>query len=153
MHANPTISKSGADGFTLVELLTVVAVMSILLVVSLPIYFDYSTRAEVSEGISLMGEFKTRVTDTYYSVGDFPATNAEAGMGEPADYATNKITQISISTGGIVTVEYNLNSLGTDNRLSFQPSLVDLGVDWTCLPAASRGIENRYVPSECRVEP
>ena len=139
-------------GFTLLELLTVVAVVSILLVVSLPIYFDYQTRAKVSEGVSLMGEFKTRVTETYYTVNAFPANNAEAGMDQPVNYATEKIALISISTGGVITVEYDLNSLGTDNRLEFQPSVTDVGVDWRCLPAASNGIENRFLPSECRTD-
>ncbi len=145
--------SSPQQGFTLLELLTVVAVISILLVVSLPIYFDYNTRAKVSEGVVLMGEFKTRVTETYYAEGAFPTDNEEAGMGEPADYATDKISRISIGTGGVITVEYDLDTLGTDNRLEFQPTVSDIGVEWSCLPAAAQGVDNRYIPSECRSEP
>lgn len=137
-------------GFTLLELLTVVAVMSILMVVSLPIYFDYATRAKVSEGIGLMGEFKTRVTDTYYANGSLPADNAEAGMGLPEDYATDKITRISIGTGGVITVEYDISSLGTDNLLEFSPSVSSMGIDWTCQSPATSGIQAIFVPSECR---
>ena len=139
-------------GFTLLELLTVVAVVSILAVVSLPIYFDYATRAQVTEGIAKMGEFKTRVTETYYGEGAFPISNSDAGMSDPEDYATDKITQISIGTGGVITVEYDIAVLGTDNRLDFQPSVNDVGVNWTCLPAATNGIEDRYIPSECRTD-
>lgn len=137
-------------GFTLLELLTVVAVMSILMVVSLPIYFDYATRARVSEGVNLMGEFKTRVTDAYYANGSLPADNAEAGMGLPEEYATDKITRISIGTGGTITVEYDINSLGTDNLLEFSPSVSSMGVDWICQSPVASGVEANYLPSECR---
>ena len=151
MNAETTITRH-QSGFTLLELLTGVAVVSILLVISLPIYFDYSTRAQVSEGISLMGEFKTRVTETYYANGDFPVSNADAGMGNPTDYATDKVTLISISTGGTITVEFDINTLGTDNRLDFQPSVTSLGVEWRCLPSSSNGVRNQYIPSECRTD-
>lgn len=138
------------QGFTLLELLTVVAVASILMVVSLPIYFDYATRAKVSEGINLMGEFKTRVTDTYYANGSLPDDNAAAGMALPEDYATDKITRISIGTGGTITVEYDINSLGTDNLLEFSPTVSTVGVEWSCQSPSANGVEANYLPSECR---
>ena len=137
-------------GFTLLELLTVVAVISILVVVSLPMYFNYAARAQVVEGVNLMGEFKTRVTDSYYSTGDFPASNAAAGMADPEAYATDRIARIDVGTGGVITVEYDIAILGTDNRLDFAPSLNSIGIDWVCQSSAIRGVDPTFVPSECR---
>lgn len=145
-----TIKITYEKGFTLLELLTVVAVISILAVICLPIYFDYATRAQVTEGISLMGEFKTRVTETYYANGSYPATNAQAGMGEPEDYATEKISSISIGEDGVITVEYSLSSLGSNNLLAFEPFDTGNGIDWSCIVPEANGIEDSYVPSECR---
>ena len=137
-------------GFTLLELMFVMAIASILAVIALPIYFDFSTRAKVSEGVNQMGSIKTKVTETYYSSGVLPADNSSAGMSAAADYATDKITQIYLGTGGVITVEFAIPELGAGNLLSFRPTPVDGGVAWTCEIPAVNGVPEAYVPPECR---
>jgi len=142
--------NSRNSGYTLLELLTIIAVVSILAVVSLPIYFDYATRAKVSEGVNMMGAIKTKVAEAYYSGGAYPSSNAQAGMALAGDYATDKISQIYVDEGGVITVEFSIASLGPNNLVSFQPNDTGGGIEWTCRAPAGGGVENRYLPPECR---
>ncbi len=158
-EANPEAERSTPGrkgghkevGFTLLELLFVIAIVSILTVISLPFYFDYATRTRVSEGVNTMGALKTRVAEAYYNNGTFPSTNGEAGMGDPGDYSTDHISQIQVSGSGVVTVTFAIASLGGNNRLSFIPTDAgDGSIEWECTSPPGNGVETAYLPPECR---
>lgn len=151
--ANLVGNRTMQRGLTLLELLTFLAVTSILAVVSLPIYFDHATRELVLDEFEKMGEFKDRVTESYYGNGRLPDSNNEAGMSNPGDYASDSIRRINVSAGGVITLAYNSDVLGDDNLLEFLPTLTNTGIEWICQPAATNGIRERYVPAKCRTLP
>ena len=78
--------KKGAQGFTLVELMVVVAIVSILAVIAIPAYQDYVVRSKVSEGMVFMAEAKTSVSEYFYMNKALPSGNEQAGLPDPGDY-------------------------------------------------------------------
>lgn len=143
-------SKNVTRGFTLLELLTVVAVISILAMLTLPIYFEYTVRTKVAEGLYILAELKNAVTETYQSNGAFPTDNSEAGLAEPTEYSTDYVSQVAVGANGVITVTFSLPTLAGANQLSFEPIDTGGGIDWRCRPADSSAIEEKYVPPECR---
>ena len=147
------MKSNSLNGFTMVELMVVLAVVSILAAVALPAYLNYSTRAKVTEGVGMMSAAKTDVMSFYVSNSTFPVTNLEAGLGPSTDYASRTVTGVSIGgdpSAGTITVELNLPQLGTDNLLQLVPTASESGFDWTCQAASVNGIVTNFLPSSCR---
>jgi type IV pilus assembly protein PilA len=137
-------------GFTLLELMTVIAVASILMVIALPIYFDYAARTKVSEGVNRLGSITSQIAEAYYTNGSFPADNSEAGLGVPGSYASDYVTGITVTAGGVATAELSVSELGANNLVSFTPSYTGTGIEWECSSPASNGVEDRFLPANCR---
>ena len=85
-HPGQGAMPGRAAGFTIVELMIVVAVVSVLALIALPVYLDYTVRSKVSEALVFMAEAKTSVSDAYYSNNDMPTNNVEAGLRDPNNY-------------------------------------------------------------------
>jgi len=138
------------QGFTLIELMIVVAIVGILAAIAIPAYQDYTVRAEVSEGLSLVDAPKTAVEDTYQSTGNPPTTNASAGYAGLST-ATSYVTAIAIGASSIITVTYSGNTGPMSGViLSMIPTLSPgQPVTWQCL-VATPTTNNRYVPAACR---
>ena len=151
--------KKVQQGFTLIELMIVVAIIGILAAIAIPAYQDYTIRAQVSEGLSLAGAAKAAVTEFYQDQGDFPADNAEAGL-EAADQISGKYVASVTVAGNTITVLYsstapqsaNSNIDGADLLLQ----AVDNGgsIGWTCLGGGSGGdplnANAKWLPAACR---
>jgi type IV pilus assembly protein PilA len=137
-------------GFTLIELMIVVAIIGILAAVALPAYQDYTTRAKVSEVILMAAPAKLAVTETTSSLGALASVTAtNTGYSFPG--ATKYVSGVAIAaTTGVVTVTSIVpNAAGT---LLFTPTEITAGtgqLTWRC---ASTGtvIASKYLPSECR---
>jgi type IV pilus assembly protein PilA len=114
-------------GFTLVELMVVVAIVSILAVIAMPAYLDYVLRSKVSEGMAFVGEAKTSVTEYYYTgtPRKMPVNNEQAGLPPAESYGDNQkyVQRIDISTStppvrlGSITVTFKLPGSEADGKV------------------------------------
>ncbi|USI99484.1 pilin [Xanthomonas prunicola] len=133
------------QGFTLIELMIVVAIIAILAAIALPAYQDYTTRAKLSEALTMSAPAKLAVTETSSSLGGLAqVTAANSGYSFPG--ATKYVSGVTIASGtGQVAVTSTVpNATGT---LLLTP--VDVGggqLKWTC----SSAINVKYLPAECR---
>ena len=136
------------EGFTLIELMIVIAIIGILAVIAIPAYKDYTVRAKMSEAIGFGASAKTSITEYYLSEGAWPTNNALAGLDTAANLNSTYVTSVTVGTGGEVSVR--IQSTGTDldgNDLVFSPGDYGGSVTWECgiLPALYS-----YVPATCR---
>ena len=130
-------------GFTLIELMIVVAIIGILAAVALPAYQDYTIRAKVTELVLAAASFKTTIAEKATVDG----TLASAGSGLTVT-AAGRIATGSVTTAGIVTMTGNAASVGTSVTIILSPSLGGGRVAWACTTGSSALW--KYVPAECR---
>ncbi|MEQ8663461.1 MAG: pilin [Gammaproteobacteria bacterium] len=136
------------QGFTLIELMIVVAIIGILAAVAIPAYQDYTVRARVTEGLSLASGAKTSVSEFFSSQGNLPADNGEAGMAAAASIRGNSVRQVSIVGNGVIQVTFSGNPID-GALLELVPTEVDGQVTWVCGGGAT-DLEPKYRPSSCR---
>lgn len=136
-------------GFTLIELMIVVAIIGILAAIAIPMYSDYIVRSQVSEGIQLTGGAKIAIIEFHQERGRYAADNTEAGAAEPLDINGRYVTSVTIA-GPVITVKY-----GNEVRGSITGQTVTLTADdsagsvrWIC---KSGTIDEKYLPTACRV--
>ena len=146
---------ANASGFTIIELMIVVAIVSILAVIALPAYQDYVTRSKVSEGLGFVAEAKSTVAEYYHSNRSMPTDNNTAGLGPPGNYSRYNFVR-SLSVGslpvpGTITINFKLPNTAIDNKnLQLVPDTSGIDIVWTCQPAVVDGVETKYVPANCR---
>lgn len=140
--------KTIQKGFTLIELMIVVAIIGILAAVALPAYQDYTVRAKVSELILAAASHKTSIAEKAMVDGDI----ALSGVGLTMTIS-GKVTSGGVSTDGIVTVagDNTPSSVGANVSLTLKPTLVNGKVLWACYAGSST--QFRFVPAECRKTP
>lgn len=141
------MKKQVQKGFTLIELMIVVAIIGILASIALPAYQDYTKRAHVSEGLSLASGAKTAVAEYYSTNAAWPSNNASAGLADATDISGTAVKSVTVSTGGVVTAAFN-SKVVDPGTIILTPTDNGGAIAWECTNSGS-GM-NKYVPSKCR---
>lgn len=136
------------QGFTLIELMIVVAIIGILAAIAIPAYQDYTKRARVTEGLSLASAAKTSVSEYYASNNAFPDNNASAGLA--TTISGTSVSDVQLSTSGVITITYKPVVDSTTNKLQLTPTAGSGAVTWKCAAPATNGVPSNWLPSNCR---
>ncbi|EMS5263331.1 pilin [Neisseria gonorrhoeae] len=160
-------------GFTLIELMIVIAIVGILAAVALPAYQDYTARAQVSEAILLAEGQKSAVTEYYLNNGEWPKDNASAGVAStPTDIKGKYVQKVEVNNG-VVTAQMASTGVNKEiqgKKLSLWAKRQDGSVKWFCGQPVKRNdaanddvtddnggknnaIDTKHLPSTCRDEP
>ncbi len=139
------------QGFTLIELMIVVAIIGILAAIAIPAYQDYTIRAQVSEGLSLSAGAKAAVAEYYQDQGTWPTGNNDAGLEAAANISGKYVTTVAVGNAdGIITVTYNqpdVNANIAGDTLTMTATDNAGSISWTC---ASVDLANKHLPAACR---
>jgi type IV pilus assembly protein PilA len=156
--------KTMQKGFTLIELMIVVAIIGILAAIAIPAYQDYTIRAQVSEGLSLAAAAKAAVAETYLNTGVAPTNRTEAGMSPTETDTFGKyVTEVLVDNGTIaITYGNDVNAAINTEVMTLEPYVTpDNSVTWNCGNATAVGnamgsssesttLDTRYLPAACR---
>ncbi|HEZ6285602.1 TPA: pilin [Neisseria meningitidis] len=157
-------------GFTLIELMIVIAIVGILAAVALPAYQDYTARAQVSEAILLAEGQKSAVTEYYLNHGKWPGGNSDAGVASSSTIKGKYVQKVEVNNG-VITAEMKSSGVNKEiqgKKLSLWAKRQDGSVKWFCgqpvtrndtatddgvtADAAANGkkIDTKHLPSTCR---
>jgi type IV pilus assembly protein PilA len=164
---------TGSRGFTLIELMIVVAIIGILAAIAIPAYQDYTIRAQVTEGISMAGNAKVPVVDTFLQRGRPPADRSAAGLtANPTDTRGKYVESVAITNGTVVvTMGFDAHQLINGLTVVLVPyETQEASVVWRCAfapapsglqpmgtadgtnpaPVTASTVPVQYLPSSCR---
>ncbi|HEZ5927912.1 TPA: pilin [Neisseria meningitidis] len=152
-------------GFTLIELMIVIAIVGILAAVALPAYQDYTARAQVSEAILLAEGQKSAVTEYYLNHGIWPANNSSAGVATSANIKGKYVKEVTVANGVVTAtmLSSGVNKEIQGKKLSLWAKRQDGSVKWFCGQPVTRTaakddtvaadtakkIDTKHLPSTC----
>jgi type IV pilus assembly protein PilA len=139
-------------GFTLIELMIVIAIIGILAATAITSYTDYTARTKVSSGLTLASNAKLAVAERYSMNTDFPASNTEAGIPAGNTFTSEYVESVDISavpTSGTITITYKgFSRVSAGDTLLLVPSAETIAsVKWQC---TSNTMDGKLLPSVCR---
>jgi type IV pilus assembly protein PilA len=156
--------KTMQQGFTLIELMIVVAIIGILAAIAIPAYQDYTIRAQASEGAVLADGVKTALAEFYNNTGRFPTNASSAGLESPASIGGKYVGSVDAAygqNGGLIKITYGTNGnaafgAGANSKLSGSvlifsavASSTQGSIAWNCNTSGNT-VPNKYLPQVCR---
>ncbi|MBT5219505.1 MAG: pilin [Woeseia sp.] len=141
--------KNTNAGFTLIELMIVVAVIGILASIAIPAYQSYAVRTQISEGLQLAGPIQAAIGEYHFDGGDFPLNNADAALGAPTTYTGKFVSEISVS-GPVISIQYGNDASAkiADESITLTAQGNGGSLQWVC--ATGGVISPAYLPQVCR---
>ena len=148
--------NAAQKGFTLIELMIVIAIIGILAAIAIPAYTDYTARAKITEAVTALASAKTSVSEYYTSMGKMPADAAEAGI--TTDPAGSYVAEVTYSPADgtdpqVATVTakiQNVNGTADGKFFYLEGTGTDKGIEWTCGTPDTDGLADKYLPANCR---
>ncbi len=143
--------KKLQQGFTLIELMIVVAIIGILAAIAIPAYQDYTIRAQVSEGLNLASGAKAAVSESFMDRGVMPANNVAAGIETAVNIKGKYVTQVLVVDGEVrVTYGLDANNSILGAVLNLTPVAAGGSVVWDCNGGNILSANPKWLPSACR---
>lgn len=154
--------KAIQKGFTLIELMIVIAIVGVLAVVALPAYQDYTARAQMSEALTLAEGQKSAVVEYYSDKGTFPTSNADAGIANASTITGKYVKSVAVAsvaaagsagaTSAKATITATMKSSGVNKDISGKTLILEGSqnagsFDWTCKAGT---VDKKFLPSSCR---
>ena len=135
-------------GFTLIELMIVVAIIGILAAIAIPQYQNYVARTQASEAFALFGPVKTATALYYQEKGELPTSNAKAGVG---DFSGSYVSSIELGSKGVTTINFKEEHEGVSTKISgttftMVPTATNGSTNWSCVSGTTK---LQYLPSIC----
>ncbi len=139
--------KSVQKGFTLIELMIVIAIIGVLAAIAMPAYQDYVKRGHVTEGFSLASVAQSGIATYYSTFAAFPANNGEAGLAAKTSIVGEAVNSVEVKSGGVVEVKFN-TKVASNATLKLEADTSNAGsIKWKCDGGT---LKDKYLPARCR---
>ena len=143
------MKQQAQKGFTLIELMIVVAIIGILAAIAIPAYQDYTCRAKMSEAVNAASPAKTAVSEYYISQNVLPASTATPFETDMDSKYVNSVTW----DGSVIAVTVKGTAIGCGiaddaQAIVMSPFSAANGIDWSCKKGS--GVDNKYLPASCQ---
>lgn len=135
-------------GFTLIELMIIVAIIAILAAIAIPAYNDFTTRSKVSEGMSLASTAQMAILEYYVMTGVWPSNNMDAGLSEPEEISGEYVQSVTVHENKIsVLYKPDAGQGLADHSIIFTATDAQGSMTWDC---SSEDIDGTFLPQNCR---